>query len=178
MQEAEVTPVPETVPEAPISEPAPEPQPETHPEWVGTPRNAQCPCGSGKKYKKCHGCVIGDVKLPKIGSPKGGMPIEMLQSLANEKCNRCHGRGFLGFMGYSGSRVVILCPGKNCAKTTLSRMQMEAHLQHMKERQEAKASAQEAETQEEKPNDFVEAPTNESPESPSTEGSENGNAES
>ena len=25
------------------------------PEWVGTPRNAPCPCGSGKKFKHCHG---------------------------------------------------------------------------------------------------------------------------
>jgi preprotein translocase subunit SecA len=23
--------------------------------WTGTPRNAPCPCGSGKKYKHCHG---------------------------------------------------------------------------------------------------------------------------
>jgi preprotein translocase subunit SecA len=23
--------------------------------WASTPRNAQCPCGSGKKYKHCHG---------------------------------------------------------------------------------------------------------------------------
>jgi preprotein translocase subunit SecA len=23
--------------------------------WTGTPRNAACPCGSGKKYKHCHG---------------------------------------------------------------------------------------------------------------------------
>jgi preprotein translocase subunit SecA len=23
--------------------------------WAATPRNAQCPCGSGKKYKHCHG---------------------------------------------------------------------------------------------------------------------------
>ncbi|WP_036965999.1 SEC-C metal-binding domain-containing protein, partial [Promicromonospora kroppenstedtii] len=23
--------------------------------FPGTPRNAQCPCGSGKKYKVCHG---------------------------------------------------------------------------------------------------------------------------
>jgi preprotein translocase subunit SecA len=23
--------------------------------WTGTPRNASCPCGSGKKYKHCHG---------------------------------------------------------------------------------------------------------------------------
>jgi preprotein translocase subunit SecA len=25
--------------------------------WAGTPRNAPCPCGSGKKYKHCHGRV-------------------------------------------------------------------------------------------------------------------------
>jgi preprotein translocase subunit SecA len=24
-------------------------------EYAGTPRNAMCPCGSGKKYKRCHG---------------------------------------------------------------------------------------------------------------------------
>ncbi|MDQ2801292.1 MAG: SEC-C metal-binding domain-containing protein, partial [Pseudomonadota bacterium] len=23
--------------------------------WRATPRNAPCPCGSGKKYKHCHG---------------------------------------------------------------------------------------------------------------------------
>jgi uncharacterized protein YecA (UPF0149 family) len=23
--------------------------------YQGTPRNAPCPCGSGKKFKKCHG---------------------------------------------------------------------------------------------------------------------------
>jgi hypothetical protein len=25
--------------------------------WAATPRNAACPCGSGKKYKHCHGVV-------------------------------------------------------------------------------------------------------------------------
>ncbi len=25
--------------------------------WVTTPRNAPCPCGSGRKYKYCHGKV-------------------------------------------------------------------------------------------------------------------------
>ena len=25
--------------------------------WGATPRNAACPCGSGKKYKHCHGRV-------------------------------------------------------------------------------------------------------------------------
>jgi preprotein translocase subunit SecA len=25
--------------------------------WAGTPRNAACPCGSGKKFKHCHGRV-------------------------------------------------------------------------------------------------------------------------
>ena len=24
-------------------------------EWEKTPRNAQCPCGSGRKFKQCHG---------------------------------------------------------------------------------------------------------------------------
>ena len=23
--------------------------------WASTPRNASCPCGSGKKFKHCHG---------------------------------------------------------------------------------------------------------------------------
>jgi preprotein translocase subunit SecA len=26
-------------------------------DWSTTPRNAPCPCGSGKKYKQCHGKV-------------------------------------------------------------------------------------------------------------------------
>ncbi len=26
--------------------------------WAATPRNAPCPCGSGKKYKHCHGAVV------------------------------------------------------------------------------------------------------------------------
>jgi preprotein translocase subunit SecA len=29
-------------------------RPET---WTATPRNAACPCGSGRKYKYCHGAV-------------------------------------------------------------------------------------------------------------------------
>ncbi|WP_225770147.1 preprotein translocase subunit SecA [Inquilinus sp. Marseille-Q2685] len=28
-----------------------------NPEWAHTPRNAPCPCGSGKKFKHCHGSV-------------------------------------------------------------------------------------------------------------------------
>jgi preprotein translocase subunit SecA len=24
-------------------------------EFAGTPKNARCPCGSGLKYKRCHG---------------------------------------------------------------------------------------------------------------------------
>jgi preprotein translocase subunit SecA len=26
--------------------------------WHGTPRNSPCPCGSGKKYKHCHGAAV------------------------------------------------------------------------------------------------------------------------
>ncbi|MGL4961872.1 MAG: preprotein translocase subunit SecA [Inquilinus sp.] len=29
-----------------------------NPDWVHTPRNAPCPCGSGKKFKHCHGSVV------------------------------------------------------------------------------------------------------------------------
>jgi preprotein translocase subunit SecA len=25
--------------------------------WTGVSRNAPCPCGSGKKYKYCHGKI-------------------------------------------------------------------------------------------------------------------------
>ena len=32
-------------------------QPGAAAEWAGTSRNAACPCGSGKKYKHCHGKV-------------------------------------------------------------------------------------------------------------------------
>jgi preprotein translocase subunit SecA len=38
--------------------PAPEPEaqkPVVKTDWEKTPRNAPCPCGSGKKYKVCHG---------------------------------------------------------------------------------------------------------------------------
>ncbi|MBS7809990.1 preprotein translocase subunit SecA [Roseococcus pinisoli] len=34
---------------------APEVDPEAPSTWSATPRNAPCPCGSGKKYKHCHG---------------------------------------------------------------------------------------------------------------------------
>ena len=33
------------------------------PEFAGTSRNADCPCGSGKKYKKCHGAPGGPTGL-------------------------------------------------------------------------------------------------------------------
>ncbi len=32
-------------------------------EWAGVGRNAACPCGSGKKYKKCHGAPGGPTGL-------------------------------------------------------------------------------------------------------------------
>lgn len=27
------------------------------PQWIGVPRNARCPCGSGRRYKQCHGTL-------------------------------------------------------------------------------------------------------------------------
>jgi preprotein translocase subunit SecA len=48
VQEAPPPPV-----QRPVRSEAPDPQlPST---WANTPRNALCPCGSGKKYKHCHG---------------------------------------------------------------------------------------------------------------------------
>jgi preprotein translocase subunit SecA len=47
-------------PIAPPPRPTPRAAPETStvdPAWAGTPRNAPCPCGSGKRYKNCHGDV-------------------------------------------------------------------------------------------------------------------------
>jgi preprotein translocase subunit SecA len=43
---------------APAALPASEPEPMkpvVKSDWEKTPRNALCPCGSGKKYKLCHG---------------------------------------------------------------------------------------------------------------------------
>jgi preprotein translocase subunit SecA len=34
---------------------APTMQPVVKSDWDKTPRNAPCPCGSGKKFKLCHG---------------------------------------------------------------------------------------------------------------------------
>jgi len=31
--------------------------------YAGASRNAECPCGSGKKYKKCHGAPGGPTGL-------------------------------------------------------------------------------------------------------------------
>jgi preprotein translocase subunit SecA len=46
--EAEEGPPPEAVEEASQA-------PVVKSEWDKTPRNAPCPCGSGKKFKLCHG---------------------------------------------------------------------------------------------------------------------------
>jgi len=50
---------PEETAPAPVSlgEPAPEVDPDDPSTWGRVPRNASCPCGSGKKYKHCHGKV-------------------------------------------------------------------------------------------------------------------------
>jgi preprotein translocase subunit SecA len=33
-------------------------RPESRPEWSDTPRNSACPCGSGRKFKHCHGQAL------------------------------------------------------------------------------------------------------------------------
>ena len=45
-------------------DPVPPPGPPLHQaedDWSKTPRNAPCPCGSGKKYKQCHGSITAKV---------------------------------------------------------------------------------------------------------------------
>jgi preprotein translocase subunit SecA len=45
--------------EAAPSAPAPQKQQTiVKDEWSKTPRNAPCPCGSGKKFKLCHGATL------------------------------------------------------------------------------------------------------------------------
>jgi preprotein translocase subunit SecA len=36
---------------------APVELPQAEDDWSDTPRNSACPCGSGKKYKHCHGAI-------------------------------------------------------------------------------------------------------------------------
>jgi len=67
MMETHAEPESALMSELALAEPAPPPRmtmaPARTPEvdlndeatWAATPRNAQCPCGSGKKYKHCHG---------------------------------------------------------------------------------------------------------------------------
>jgi preprotein translocase subunit SecA len=50
---AEPAALPRIVTAAPNRTPAVDPSDEST--WAATPRNAPCPCGSGKKYKHCHG---------------------------------------------------------------------------------------------------------------------------
>ncbi len=45
------------VPEAVLADEEVAQQPVVKSEWDKTPRNAPCPCGSGKKFKQCHGAT-------------------------------------------------------------------------------------------------------------------------
>jgi preprotein translocase subunit SecA len=53
---AEPPAAPRIVSMAPSRTPAIDPHDEST--WAATPRNALCPCGSGKKYKHCHGRLV------------------------------------------------------------------------------------------------------------------------
>ena len=64
-EEAEARPQPQQIASrpAPMAAPAiartadPQEAVPADPAWASTPRNAPCPCGSGKRYKNCHGDV-------------------------------------------------------------------------------------------------------------------------
>ncbi len=43
---------------APMAEEVATQAPVVKTEWEKTPRNAPCPCGSGKKFKHCHGQFV------------------------------------------------------------------------------------------------------------------------
>ena len=49
-------------------------------QWKNTPRNADCPCGSGKKYKHCHGQA-----MPKVGRN------DACPCGSGKKYKHCHG---------------------------------------------------------------------------------------
>jgi preprotein translocase subunit SecA len=53
---AEAPAPPRIISMAPNRIPAIDPHDEST--WAATPRNALCPCGSGKKYKHCHGRLV------------------------------------------------------------------------------------------------------------------------
>ncbi len=45
--------------QGPAPNPPGQPLHQAEDDWSKTPRNAPCPCGSGKKYKHCHGSLTG-----------------------------------------------------------------------------------------------------------------------
>ena len=55
-------PTPAPVQAAPQQEQGQTPQGSTPAAWAATPRNAPCPCGSGKRYKNCHGDVTATAR--------------------------------------------------------------------------------------------------------------------
>jgi len=56
----DVATMPRPAPQKPVqrpasSQPAAQVDPKDPSTWGKVPRNAACPCGSGKKFKHCHG---------------------------------------------------------------------------------------------------------------------------
>jgi preprotein translocase subunit SecA len=54
---SEASPVPGDLPAAPSAAPTSKPKTIVNDAFSKTPRNAPCPCGSGKKFKMCHGAA-------------------------------------------------------------------------------------------------------------------------
>ena len=69
--------------------------------WSSVPRNAPCPCGSGEKFKHCHGDVSGPLPASLQPSASGNQPVQnpMGNVGRNDKCpcgsgkkyKHCHG---------------------------------------------------------------------------------------
>ena len=48
-----------------------------------TPRNSRCPCGSGKKYKKCHGSAMETPEIDFFDTPAGRRIVEKAAEMRN-----------------------------------------------------------------------------------------------
>ncbi|MCB9978536.1 MAG: SEC-C domain-containing protein [Rhodospirillales bacterium] len=74
-------------------------------------RNSACPCGSGKKYKKCHGSIhnhVANDRMPKINDEK--FKVAMRQAEAQHKqriAQQGHGNPITSFIS-NGYRVVFV----------------------------------------------------------------------
>ena len=59
-------------------------------------------------------------------------------SLANPKCTKCYGRGYVGWAETTHGKMPVACNGKNCSIQKLRIAQRQQQLKELKAKQEAK----------------------------------------